>query len=186
MSEVTEILNQLDRGSLDSATKLMPAVYDELRMMAAAKIANEKPGQTLDPTGLVHEAWLRLAGNQTFESRRHFFGAAAEAMRRILIDRARARNAKKRGGDSDKVELDPGQIPNEKLIRDQKLESLNTALEKLETIEPEKTELVKLRYFVGLTIKEAAEILGVSTATADRHWAYAKAWLQTEVDSMDA
>ncbi len=183
MSEVTRILNQLDDGSLDSASKLMPAVYDELRVMAAAKIANEKPGHTLNATGLVHEAWLRLAGNQTFESRRHFFGAAAEAMRRILIDRARARNAKKRGGGAVRVEVEPDQLAKESVSADQRLESLNSAMEKFEAIEPEKMELVKLRYFVGLTISEAAEILGVSTATADRHWAYAKAWLQAEVGS---
>lgn len=183
MSEITRILNQLDDGSLDSASRLMPVIYDELRVMAAAKMADERPGHTLDATGLVHEAWLRLAGIQSFDSRRHFFGAAAEAMRRILIDWARARNAVKRGGNSVRIEIEPDQLANEDVVADQKLESLNSALEKFATIEPEKVELVKLRYFVGLTINEASEVLGISTATADRHWAYAKAWLQAEVDS---
>jgi RNA polymerase sigma factor (TIGR02999 family) len=184
MSEVTRILNELDNGSLDSTSRLMPAVYNELRVMAAAKISNEKPGQTLNATGLVHEAWMRLAGNQTFESRRHFFGAAAEAMRRILIDRARARKAGKRGGGAVQIDIEPDQLISESTEND-KLEALDIALEKFEAIEPEKSELVKMRYFAGLSIREAAEILGISTATADRQWVYAKAWLQAEVDSAD-
>lgn len=180
MSEVTRILNQIIDGSQRSVDQLLPAVYDELRRMAAVKMSQEKPGQTLDATGLVHEAFLRLVGNESFESRKHFFGAAAEAMRRILIDRARARNAEKRGGQAMRAEMELDQIPQsgEPLAR---LEVLNEAIGRFEQIEPEKAELVKLRYFVGLTIREAANILGISTATADRHWAYARAWLQNEI-----
>lgn len=183
MTEVTRILNEINAGALDVDSDLLPIVYEELRRMAAAKIASEKPGHTLDATSLVHEAYLRLVGTQSFESRRHFFGAAAEAMRRILIDRARARQADKRGGQSDRVELHPDQIANADKGHDEQLQRLDLALEKFARINPEKAELVKLRYFVGLKTREAAEILGVSTATADRHWAYAKAWLQTEMSS---
>jgi len=184
MSEVTRILNQICNGSLDSESDLLPAVYDELRQMAGAKIAKEKPGQTLDATALVHEAYLRLAGTQSFESRRHFFGAAAEAMRRILIDRARARNAKKRG-DVARLEMDPDQFGRAS-TNHRKFDALNAALEKFAAIEPETAQLVKMRYFIGLKIREAAEVLGISTATADRHWAYARAWLQTEIEQQDA
>lgn len=182
MSEVTRILNELENGSASAADQLLPAVYDELRRLAAAKLANEQAGYSLAATGLVHEAYLRLAGNQSFESRRHFFGAAAEAMRRILIDRARARNANKRGGGAAKIDLPPELIVNW-VETDERLELLDVALERLEKIEPEKAELVKLRYFAGLKIREAAEILGISTATADRYWAYSRAWLQSELSS---
>lgn len=180
MSEVTRILNELGDGNDASAERLLPAVYDELRQMAAAKVANEHVGQSLAATGLVHEAYLRLVGNQSFESRRHFFGAAAEAMRRILIDRARAKKTAKRGGDAVRADFEIEDIAG--FETDERLESLNEALDRFEQIEPQQAELVKLRYFVGLTIKEAAEVLGISTATADRQWKYAKAWLQTAID----
>jgi RNA polymerase sigma factor (TIGR02999 family) len=180
MTEVTRILNQIENGSSESASKLLPLVYNELRKMAAAKMARENPGQTLDATGLVHEAFLRLVGNQTFESRRHFFGAAAESMRRILIDRARARKSEKRGGAAERAEIDVDRIVPS-TVSDDRLTALNEALSHFEKLEPEKAELVKLRYFVGLKIHEAAEVLGISTATADRYWAYARAWLQSDL-----
>lgn len=179
MSEVTRILNELSNGSSGSVSRLLPAVYDELRAMAAVRIASENPGQTLDATGLVHEAYLRLVGDQSFESRRHFFGAAAEAMRRILIDRARARRTEKRGGQVVRADVDLEEVAD--LRTDERLPALDAALQCFEQLEPERAELVKLRYFVGLTIREAAEILGISTATADRSWSYSKAWLQAEV-----
>lgn len=179
MSDVTRILNEIEQGSVN-IDRLLPAVYSELRQLAAAKMAHEKAGHTLDGTALVHEAFLRLAGNQSFASRKHFFGAAAEAMRRILIDHARTRNAKKRGGEHARADVPIDQIAFE-LQDSERLESLNEALEKFEAIEPVKANLVKLRYFAGLKIHEAAEILGISTATADRYWAYSRAWLQTEL-----
>ena len=179
MSEVTRILNEIQQGAVN-IDQLLPAVYDELRQMASAKIAHEKAGHTLDGTALVHEAFLRLAGNPSFESRKHFFGAAAEAMRRILIDHARARNAKKRGGDHARADL-PVDLLAFEIQNSERLEALNDALDKFQSIEPLKAELVKLRYFAGLKIHEAAEILQISTATADRYWAYARAWLQTEL-----
>jgi RNA polymerase sigma factor (TIGR02999 family) len=182
MADVTRILEELARGSNRSADALLPAVYDELRRMAAAKLANERDGHSLNATGLVHEAYLRLVGNQSFESRRHFFGAAAEAMRRILIEQARARGTRKRGGDAVRIEIEPELIADFK-VKDERLEMLDEALTRFERTEPEKAELVKLRYFVGMTVDEAADVMGISTATADRHWAYAKAWLQTELAS---
>ena len=180
MTDVTRILAELAQGTERSADELLPAVYDELKSMAAAKLANERAGHSLNATGLVHEAYLRLVGNQSFESRRHFFGASAEAMRRILIEQARARRTKKRGGDAARIELEPDLLADLK-VKDKRLEQLDEALTRFETTEPEKAELVKLRYFVGMKIHEAADVMGISTATADRHWAYAKAWLQTEL-----
>lgn len=184
MTDVTRILDALARGSKRPADELLPAVYGELRKMASAKLAQENAGHSLDATGLVHEAYLRLVGNRSFESRRHFFGAAAEAMRRILIEQARARATKKRGGDANRIAIEPELLADME-AKDERLESLNEALTRLETSEPEKAELVKLRYFVGLKIHEAAELLEISTATADRHWAYAKAWLQAELATQD-
>ena len=180
MTDVTRILNLIESGDSASADELLPVVYSELRQMAAAKMARDRPGQTLDATGLVHEAYFRLVGNQTFECRRHFFKAASEAMRRILIDRARARQAAKRGGNFAQAEISPDELTDDK-TEDDRIVDLSHALEEFEQIEPERAELVKLRYFVGLKIHEAAEVLGVSTATADRHWAYAKAWLQNKM-----
>lgn len=184
MSEVTRILNEIANGRANPAAELLPAVYEELRKMAAARIARERPGQTLDATALVHEAYLKLVDNHTFESRRHFFGSAAEAMRRILIDRARARNAKKRGGGAVRIDVELNQL-EQSPDDNERLEALDAALKRFEEIEPEKAELVKLRYFAGLKIREAAEVLGISTATADRQWAYARAWLQSELNSKE-
>jgi RNA polymerase sigma factor (TIGR02999 family) len=157
-------------------------VYDELRRLAADKMAQERPGQTLDATGLVHEAYVRLVDAekaQHWNSRGHFFGAAAEAMRRILIGNARRKHAQKRGGDAQRVALDAVELAegpgNDKLL------AMEDALIRLAAKDPVKAELVKLRYFAGLTTQEAAGILGISTATADRYWAYARAWLQNEI-----
>jgi RNA polymerase sigma factor (TIGR02999 family) len=179
LTEVTQILQEAGEDDARLVDRLLPVVYEELRKMASAKVARE-PDQTLDATGLVHEAYLRLVGSQSFNSRRHFFGAAAEAMRRILIDRARAKQTVKRGQAPQRVALDPNQVVDLEGTSNERLEMLNQAIDRLAEKSPEKAELVKLRYFVGLTIREAADILGISTATADRNWKYAKAWLKSE------
>lgn len=177
MSAVTEVLAAAARGEPGAAADLLPLVYAELRRLAAARLAEERPGHTLDPTALVHEAYLRLVGGQTFDGRGHFFAAAAEAMRRILVDAARRRDAAKRGGalnrlDADEVPLAaPDPPPADDLL------ALDAALDRFAAEHPEKAELVKLRYFAGLTIEEAATAQGVSPATAKRHWAFARAWL---------
>ncbi|HYH63698.1 MAG TPA: ECF-type sigma factor [Urbifossiella sp.] len=177
MAAVTEVLAAAARGEPGAAAELLPLVYAELRRLAAARLAAERPGHTLDPTGLVHEAYLRLVGNETFDGRGHFF--AAEAMRRILVDAARRRAAVKRGGGLERVELAdvaaPEGVPAEELL------ALDAALDRFAAEHPEKAELVKLRYFAGLTQDEAAAALGVSAATAKRHWAYARAWLYRAV-----
>ena len=222
MSDVTRILAQIDSGDPRAAEQLLPLVYDELRKLAAAKLAHEKPGQTLQATALVHEAYLRLVGpggksegergregegetdqpfplspsptpplshpspspqspvpSPAFHSRGHFFAAAAEAMRRILVENARAKQRLKRGGDGQRVPLAEEAIaapePDERLI------ALDEALARLEEKDPRKAELVKLRYFAGLTIEQAAEALGIGTSTADRDWSYARAWLFREM-----
>jgi RNA polymerase sigma factor (TIGR02999 family) len=180
MSDITEILNALDRGDAHAAAQLLPLVYDELRKLAARKLAEESPGQTLQPTALVHEAYLRLVGDADeprWRNRAHFFAAAAEAMRRILIDSARRKKALKHGGDRVRQPLDDAIAPE----KCDELLALDEALCKLAARDPEKARLVELRYFAGLTGEEAAKVLGISPATADRHWAYARAWLQTEV-----
>jgi RNA polymerase sigma factor (TIGR02999 family) len=163
----------------------LPLIYDELRELARAKLAQEKPGQTLQATALVHEAYLKLMGstNSSWNSRGHFFGAAAEAIRRILIDQARKRQTQKHGKDFGRVELDD-QI--EAPMRDEKLIRLDEALETLESEDPQKAQLVKLRYFAGLTIRESAKVLDISTSTADRYWTYARAWIQREMASMES
>jgi RNA polymerase sigma factor (sigma-70 family) len=210
MSEVTRILSQIDAGDPKAAEQLLPLVYDELRKLAAAKLAQEKPGQTLQATALVHEAYLRLVGepeggkegrregegsqNQhpsvspsfhlsvpAFNSRAHFFAAAAEAMRRILIQSARRRNAQKRGGQWERIELDPALLPADQ--RHEKLLALDEALVRLQSEHPDKAQLLKLRFFAGMTNQEAAGVMGISSTTADRHWAYARAWLQREIAS---
>jgi len=164
------------------AEVLLPQVYEELRRLAACKMAQEPPGQTLQATALVHEAWLRLAAqdNQTYANRTHFFAVAAEAMRRILIDRARRRRAVRRGGQAQRVDADSLEIaapaPDDELL------ALDEALERLAEHQPQKAELVKLRHFVGLTLAEAAEILGISEPTAKRYWAYTRAWLFRELE----
>jgi RNA polymerase sigma factor (TIGR02999 family) len=181
MSEVTRLLEAANRGDRQAAADLLPMVYDELRKLAAARLAREQPGQTLDATALVHEAFLRLVGDQRFEGQRHFFAAAAEAIRRILVEQARRRQAIKRGGDGNRQELDPDRVASP--APDDELTALHEALDRFTATHPEKAELVKLRYFAGLTADQAAEALGVSPSTADRHWAYARAWLRRAMSS---
>lgn len=180
MGDVTLLLDAAAAGDPKAAAELLPLVYDELRKLAAARLAHENPGQTLQATALVHEAYLRLVGSrpQGWDARAHFFAAAAEAMRRILIDRARRRQARKHGGDLRRVELDDGAAatePDDQAAAD--LLALDEALRQFEREDPAKARLVKLRYFAGLSIREAAAALGVSPATAKRHWTYARAWL---------
>src|SRR5262245_28365450 len=182
MSEVTRILSAIEGGDQAAAGQLLPLVYDELRRLAAAKLAQEKPGQTLQATALVHEAYLRLVGDgqeQRWDSRGHFFAACAEAMRRILIDQARRKHSQKRGGGgAARVDLDAGGLlapPEEHAAED--LLALDEALGQFESEDPLRARLVKLRYFAGLSLQQAAEALGVSAATAKRHWVYARAWL---------
>jgi RNA polymerase sigma factor (TIGR02999 family) len=182
MSELSRLLNSLGQGDAHAAGRLLPLVYDELRRLAAARLAREKPGHTLQPTALVHEAYLRLvaAGDApTWEGRRHFFAAAAEAMRRILIDRSRRKKRVKRGGDRLRVDLDRVEVTED--ARGDDLLALDEALDALAREAPQKAELVKLRFFAGLSVEEAARCLGISRATADRYWAYARAWLYDRV-----
>ena len=181
MNEVTRMLGQIDQGDSAAAEQLLPLIYDELRRLAAVQMANEKPGQTLNATALVHEAYLRLVGEQRFESRRHFFGAAAEAMRRILTDRARRKHSAKHGGGQRHVDIDPDRI--EAPERSDDLLALDDALKLLAAHDLRKAKLVELRYFAGLPLDQAAELLGVSPATADRDWSYARAWLHREISN---
>lgn len=174
--QVTQILEALAAGESQAADELLPLVYEELRRVAAAQLRQERPGQTLQATALVHEAYLRLVGGETsWENRRHFFAAAAEAMRRILIDRARRKRRVRHGGGRQRVELEADELainaPSVDLL------ALDEALDRLAAEDPQKAELVKLRYFAGLNEQEAADVLGISRATAARHWAYARAWL---------
>ena len=180
--DASRLLTAMQKGDPQAAEALLPLVYQELRRLAAHKMAQEAPGQTLQPTALVHEAWLRLAGqeNQTYANRTHFFAVAAEAMRRILIDRARRRRAVRRGGQALRVDTDALDIAAP--VPDDELLALDEALGRLAEREPPKAELVKLRYFVGLSLAEAAELLGLSEPTAKRHWAYARAWLFRELE----
>ncbi|TWU62480.1 MULTISPECIES: ECF-type sigma factor [Crateriforma] len=184
MKQITEILDSLESGDATAANDLLPLVYDELRKLAAARLIQERPDHSLQATALVHEAWMRIAGDEDgdqkkWNSRGHFFAAAAEAMRRILIEHARAANAQKRGGGRARIELDTWNHPA--ASQPEKLIALDEALEKLQDQDPVKAELVKLKFFAGLTIKESAAALDVSTATAERYWAYARAWLQAEM-----
>ncbi len=182
MTEVTRILSAIEQGDSHAAEQLLPLVYDELRKLAANRMAEEKPGQTLQPTALVHEAYLRLVDTakvQHWNSRGHFFAAAAEAMRRILIGNARRKHALKRGGQAQRLDLDAIELADQPA--DDKLLALEDALVRLTAKDPVKAELVKLRYFAGLTNQEAAGMLGISTATAERYWTYARAWLQQEI-----
>ena len=188
MEEVTRILDAIRDGDPQASERLLPAVYDELRRLAARKLAHEAPGQTLQATALVHEAYLRLvgksedksaAGERPWDSRGHFFAAAAEAMRRILVENARRKRRQKRGGDLARCDLDVSVVEAPELRHD--LLALDEALERLAQTDPAKCELVKLRFFAGLTIPQAAEALGISVSTADRHWAYARAWLHREI-----
>ena len=173
MSEVPEILKATDQGDPQAAARLLPLVYDELRRLAAAKLAHEPAGHTLDATALVHEAYLKLGGEQSFATRSAFIRAAAEAMRRVLVDHARAKRAAKRGGDWNRVDLPDPAVP----IDDSNLIALDQALAEFAAVDPEAAELVQLRYFTGLSIPQAAEALGISARTADRIWSYARAWL---------
>jgi RNA polymerase sigma factor (TIGR02999 family) len=178
MSDVTRILSAIDQGDSQAAEELLPLVYDELRKLAAQRLAHERPGQTLEATGLVHEAFLRLVegqGTSSWESRGHFFAAAAEAMRRILIDNARRKAASKRGGDYQRIDL--ANIQSSERHEEVDLLALDDALRKLELEQPEKAQIVKLKFFAGCTLEETADMLGISRATAQRHWAYARAWL---------
>ncbi len=182
MSEVTHILNAIEQGDSHAAEQLLPLVYSELRKLAAQKMKQEKPGQTLEPTALVHEAYLRLVGNaegQMWDSRGHFFAAAAEAMRRILIENARRKQSEKHGGHLDKQPLE--EIIFESPMPAERLMALEDALDKLAQIDPIKAKLVQLRYFAGMTLKEIAALLNISHTTADRYWAYARAWLHQEI-----
>lgn len=180
MSDITRILSQIESGDPAAAEQLLPIVYDELRRLAAAKLAREKPGQTLDATALVHEAYLRLVGDDAFTDRRHFFRVAAEAMRQILIDRARRKLRIRHGGDRQRVpltEVEPAaETPAQQLL------DIDEALEQFSSLEPLKAELVKLRYFAGLSEADVAAALGISRATASRYWNYARAWLISAVE----
>jgi RNA polymerase sigma factor (TIGR02999 family) len=187
MSEVTRILSAMERGDPHAAGRLLPLVYDELRKLAAQRLALEKPGQTLQATALVHEAYLRLVGNehtQDWNSRGHFFAAAAEAMRRILIDQARHKQSQRQGGGRKRRALDHVEIAAPEPSLD--VSAVNDALERFEKVDALKASLVKLRYFAGLTIPQAAEALGISSTTADRYWAYARAWLHAELRKGDS
>ena len=182
MSDVTQILERVEQGDGKAAEELLPLVYEELRKLAAHKMAHEAVGQTLQPTALVHEAWLRLVGkeNPKFESRAHFFAAAAEAMRRILIDRARRAHRVRHGGGLKRVEL---QDDVQSVLQDEQILALDEALTKLAGIRPQAAQLVQLRFFAGLTVEEAAPIVGISPRTARRLWAFARAWLRREMES---
>jgi RNA polymerase sigma factor (TIGR02999 family) len=178
MPDVTQILSRIESGDPTAAEQLLPLVYDELRKLAGARLSHEKPGQTLQATALVHEAYVRLvagAADQKWDGRAHFFAAAAEAMRRILIDAARTKASLKRGGIVERVELSdqPAAFDANRID----LLALDVALQKLEAEQPDKARLVKLRYFAGCSLEESAKLLGISRATAQRHWAYARAWL---------
>jgi RNA polymerase sigma factor (TIGR02999 family) len=182
VSDVTRILEAAQQGDPAAADQLLPLVYDELRRLAAHKMASEAAGHTLQPTALVHEAWLRLIGseNQKWDDRGHFFAAAAEAMRRILIDRARRKRAVRHGGDQQRVNIHETNIACE--TDDDQLLAVNEALDKLAVEHKTEAELVKLRYFVGMTNDEAAEVLGISPRTAKYYWTHARAWLFREIE----
>jgi RNA polymerase sigma factor (TIGR02999 family) len=180
MTEVSRILSAIQHGDPHAAAQLLPLVYDELRGLAAAQLANERPGQTLDATALVHEAYLRLLGERPFADRRHFFRVAAEAMRRILIDRARQKRRARHGGGRVRVPLSDVEVAEEASADE--LLALDEALERFAARDPVKAELVKLRHFAGLSEEEAAATLGISRATASRYWTYARAWLINAMD----
>ncbi len=181
MNEVTRILNAIERGDMKATDELLPIVYEELRLLAAQKLARETPGQTLQATALVHEAYLRLLGDEapTWTSRGHFFAAAAEAMRRILVENARRKKRLKHGGDQQRIDLEGAEPAVDGPCDD--LIALDEALEKLAQRDKVKAELVKLRFFAGLTNEQAAAALGISHNTADRYWAYARSWLHVEI-----
>ena len=189
MSDVTRILSQIESGDPVAAEQLLPLVYEELRKLASAKLANEKPGQTLQATALVHEAYLRLVGrpgaehgnsqDEKWDSRGHFFAAAAEAMRRILVEAARSKACQKRGGQRQRLDIDAVDMAIQ--ARPDQLLAIDEALDKFQREDAAAYELLKLRYFAGLTIEQAAAALGISAATAYRHWNYARAWMHGEL-----
>jgi RNA polymerase sigma factor (TIGR02999 family) len=183
MSEVTRILTAIEQGEAGAADQLLPLVYDNLRRLAAWHMAQERPGQTLQATALVHEAWLRLVGQEDsqWDGRRHFLAAAAEAMRRILIDNARRKQAARHGGGLHRTELKPDELPIAGGAPDDELLAVDEALAALAAHDPSKAELVKLRYFAGFTLEETAAALGMSLRTTKRDWAYARAWLYREI-----
>ena len=183
LSTVTRILNAIEQGDARAADQLLPAVYEELRLLAAQKLSQEPPGQTLQATALVHEAYLRLVGDEArnWKSHGHFFAAAAEAMRRILIDNARRKKSLKRGGPRQRIELDEAILPDDRASRVDDLIALDEALNRLAEKDKVKADLVKLRYFAGLTAEQAAKVLGISRATAERYWDYARSWLRVEI-----
>jgi RNA polymerase sigma factor (TIGR02999 family) len=184
MNDVTRILSAIERGDPKAPEQLLPLVYDELRKLAAQWLARESPGQTLQATALVHEAYLRLIGSETeapsWTGRGHFFSAAAEAMRRILIENARRKRAMKHGGDLQRVDLDGVDVPQDAPSED--ILAVDEALSRLAAEDPTKAELVKLRYFGGLSVEDAGRVLGISRATADRYWAFARVWLYSELN----
>jgi RNA polymerase sigma factor (TIGR02999 family) len=181
VNDVTHILNAAGQNDGRAANELLSLVYEDLRRLAAAKMASEAPGQTLQATALVHEAWLRISNdeNRKWNDRTHFFAAAAEAMRRILVDNARRKRAQRHGGGHQQTDLP--EIASSVAENEDQILAVHEALEKLAAQDKQKAELVKLRYFVGMTIEEAAEVLGISSGTAKRHWAYARAWLAQEI-----
>jgi RNA polymerase sigma factor (TIGR02999 family) len=181
MSDVTRILDAIERGDAKATDELLPLVYEELRLLAAQRLSREAPGQTLQATALVHEAYLRLVGDahQSWENRGHFFGAAAEAMRRILVESARRKQRLKRGGGKKRLALEEAMVAANTPGID--LLALDEALARLQDKDPEKAHLVKLRYFAGLSTSQAADVLRISVATANRHWSYARSWLFQEI-----
>ncbi|HEY6565587.1 MAG TPA: sigma-70 family RNA polymerase sigma factor, partial [Pirellulaceae bacterium] len=185
MPDVTAIITRMSAGDPRAAEELLPIVYDELRRLAAQRLQQEKPGQTLQPTALVHEAYLRLVQHQQpWDSRGHFFAAAAEAMRRILIDQARRKRSERHGGNFQRHDAQTCEVaapvPSDELL------AVHESLERLQAIDPLKAELVKLRYFAGMTLREVAEVLRISAPTADRYWAFARAWLHADMRSSAA
>jgi len=182
MSDMTRIMNAIEQGDAQATEKLLPLVYEELRRLAASKMSQERPGHTLQATALVHEAYMRLLGPEAnnWDSRTHFFSAAAEAMRRILIDNARRKKSLKRGGGFQIVNLENAELAIEEPSED--ILALDEALVKLAAVDPVKADLVKLRYFAGLTNEQAGQVLGVSHNTVDKYWAYARAWLRLELE----
>ena len=182
MSDVTQILSQIEQGDPSAAEQLLPLIYEELRKLAAAKLAHEKPGQTLQATALVHEAYIRVANPsapQAWNSRGHFFGAAAEAMRRILVENARRKHRLKRGGELARESLED--VPVQCEVPEDELLDLDEALAQLAREDPQKAEVVKLRFFAGLSHEESAQVLGIATVTAKRHWRYARVWLHRQM-----
>ena len=186
MTDVTQILSQIESGDPSAADQLLPLVYKELRKLAAAKLAHEKPGQTLQATALVHDAYLRLVDVkkvQHWKSRRHFFGAAAESMRRILVENARRKNRQKHGGEWNRVDLIEHDLATS--VPDDRLLAIHEALDRLAGEDPQLAEIVKLSFFAGYSLTETAEIIGISRSKAYEHWSYARAWLRCEVESRE-